>query len=225
MRISRRWAFIFWLLVPMIAGLARAGELDGDYQAKGENADGKSYTGEVRVRSLGGAEAVLWRLDSGEAYKGLGLLVDDVLGVAYGGGSANFGVVVYRIEGGRLDGQWTLPTLAKGKAGREVLEGSPELDGAYRIVLGENPDGTTNYDGTVKMQRQGDIYAVAWFTPGPQPTAVGIGIRQNDVLTVAYGASIKGLGVVAYTWNGDQLLGLWSSGSKRLGQETLTRKD
>jgi len=201
-----------------------AGDLDGDYVADGADADGHGYSGVVRIQSLGGAEAVLWKLDNAGAYKGLGLTVDGVLGVAYGPATAQFGVVVYKINGGTLDGQWTLPKYASGPAGREVLEGSPALDGEYRITLGENPDGTTNYAGKVRLQRQGDVYAFAWFTPGPNPSAVGIGVRQGDVIAVAYGGSIDHLGVVAYRINGDLLEGVWSGGKTRLGRETLSRK-
>jgi hypothetical protein len=217
-------ALLIWILALSAPGLARAGDLDGDYRVEGTSPDGKAYAGDVRIHSLGGAQAVLWKLQSGEAYKGLGLVVDGVLGVAYGGAETNFGVVVYRIDGGKLDGSWTSPQLAKGPAGREVLEGSPDLAGEYRITLGENPDGTTNYDGTVKIQKQGDVYVMAWFVPGPTPSAVGFGVRQDDVLAVVYGSNVKGVGVVAYVQDGEMLSGLWSNGRKTLGRETLTRK-
>ena len=211
-------------LMPLSAGVALAADLAGDYAAQGADADGHSYKGDVRIQSLGSvAQAVLWRLENGEAYKGLGLVTGGVLGVAYGPVDAQFGIVVYRVEGGMLDGVWTLPRYAKEPAGREVLEGSPNLDGDYRIALGENPDGTTNYTGRVKIQRQGDVYLFAWFVPGPNPSAIGIGVRQGDVIAVAYGASLKQLGAVAYRIDADRLDGVWSSGKTRLGQETLVK--
>ncbi len=211
----------------MAAGLPRsatAGELDALYRAEGADADGRTYAGEVRIQSLGKAQAVLWRLESGEAYKGLGLVADGVLGVAYGPPEAKFGIVVYRIQDGILDGIWAMPDSAKAAIGREILEGSPDLAGDYRITLGENPDGQTNYTGKVHIQRQGEVYLMAWLTPGGKISALGLGVRQGDVMAVAYGASLKGIGSVAYKIEGSHLEGVWSSGRKTLGRETLTRQ-
>jgi hypothetical protein len=166
-----RWLVGFLVslhLAAMAVGTApaMAEELGGEYSAQGADADGRAYAGDVRIQALGSAtQAVLWRLESGEAYKGLGLIADGVLGAAYGPADAQFGIVVYRVSGGTLDGLWTLPRFAKEPAGREVLEGSPDLDGDYRITLGENPDGTTNYTGKVRIKRQGDVYLFAWFVP------------------------------------------------------------
>ncbi|HVI90601.1 MAG TPA: hypothetical protein VM659_20040 [Dongiaceae bacterium] len=190
----------------------------GAYHAAGKTAAGKAYEGDVAIEPLGHVKAVLWRLNSGEAYKGIGLEAGSVFGVAYGS-SKPFGLVVYRVDGGRLDGRWSL-AVANGKGvGHEVLQGPAGLDGSYEISAGENPDGTL-YKGRVEIKPTGKTYTLRWFTP--QPAEIGTGVLVKDVLVVAYGHE-PGFGVVAYQRDGDHLHGLWSGALGRdLGSEDLT---
>lgn len=190
----------------------------GTYHAAGKTAGGKAYEGDVAIEPLGHVKAVLWRLNSGDAYKGIGLEAGSVFGVAYGG-SRPFGLVVYRVDGGRLDGRWSL-AVANGKGvGREVLQGPAGLNGSYVISEGENPDGTL-YKGHVEITPTGKTYALRWFTP--QAADIGTGVLVDGVLVVAYGRE-PGFGVVAYQRDGDHLHGLWSGAlGKDLGSEDLT---
>jgi hypothetical protein len=190
----------------------------GAYHATGKTAGGKAYEGDVAIEPLGQIKAVLWRLNSGDAYKGIGLETASVFGVAYGR-SQPFGLVVYRVDGGRLDGRWSL-TVDNGKGvGREVLQGPAGLNGDYAISAGANPDGTP-YRGHVEIRPTGKTYTLRWFTP--QPADIGTGVLVDGVLVVAYGRQ-PGFGVVAYQRDGDHLHGQWSGAlGRELGSEDLT---
>lgn len=228
---------LFALLIGLLAlGPAAADELVGKYQAHGTYPTGKSYDGAVQIEQLGRVHVVLWKLADGQAYKGIGLRQGDVLGAAYGPPGTRFGVAVYKIDGGKLTGLWVDSRDLKSELGKETLEGSPDLNGAYKITLGENRDGLTNYNGQVQIKHSGDNYVVIWPT---KPPAVGIGVRVKDVLVVAYGSDMQKLpGVVAYQSTGsDTLSGIWSqvgvknngagnfslSTPSKVGREDLTR--
>src|SRR5581483_2288956 len=109
--------------------------------------------------------------------------------------SADYGIVLYRVKGGHLEGIWrsdggrTTRTL-----GAENLDGPEGLEGSYSITLGQNPDGT-HYIGHVEIKRAGAIYLVDWYTP--QPRYIGTGVLMGDVFVVGYGESHRS-GVAAY---------------------------
>ncbi len=210
-----------WLL-PLIVGLlflgrASADELNGKYQAAGTTPAGKPYQGEVQIEQLGKLHVILWKLADGAAYKGMGIRQGDVLGAAYGQGDAKFGIVVYQVNGGTLTGVWADSRDLKSELGKETLEGSPDLNGTYKITLGQNRDGMTNYGGQVQIKKNGDSYILVWPT---KPPAIGVGVRLKDMLVVAYGSNPQKLpGVVAYQVLGaDALSGIWSvMGAKKTG--------
>jgi hypothetical protein len=190
----------------------------GAYHAVGSTAGGKAYEGDVAIQPLGHVKAVLWRLNTGDAYKGIGLEAGAVFGVAYSSSSA-FGLVVYRVDGGRLEGRWSLAAENGKGVGREVLQGPAGLNGSYVISEGENPDGTP-YKGRVEIKPTGKTYTLRWFTP--QAADIGTGILVDGILVVAYGRG-PGFGVVAYQRDGDHLHGQWSGAlGKDLGSENLT---
>jgi hypothetical protein len=149
--------------------------------------------------------------------------MDNVLGAVYWPDQQRLrghGIVVYHIDGGELQGIWLVANGPQ-KIGRETLKGSPELIGEYKITLGENPDDLTNYSGTVRMERHGDVYQVAWYTP--KLSYIGNGIRIGDVLVVGYAIG-EAPGTVAYCLGKSGLLGVWSFGGQAtLGKEVLKR--
>jgi len=219
MRIARRFLALIALSAGLLLiGAASADELVGKYQASGTTPKGKAYSGEVQIEQLGGLHVVLWKLADGEAYKGMGIRQGDVLGAAYGPSDTKFGIVVYQINGGTLTGQWADSRDLKSELGKETLEGDPSLNGIYKITLGQNRDGMTNYGGQVQIRRSGESYIVIWPT---KPPAIGIGIRVKDTLVVAYTSNPQKMpGVVAYQALGaDALGGVWSiAGIKQTGQ-------
>lgn len=190
----------------------------GVYHAVGKTAAGKAYEGDVAIEPLGHVKAVLWRLNSGDAYKGIGWEAGSVFGVAYGS-SRSFGLVVYRVDGGRLDGRWSVAAQNGKGMGREVLEGPPGLSGTYAITRGENPNGSL-YSGQVEISPNGKTYALHWL----KPEAFGTGLLVDGNLVVAFDSGPH-FGVVAYQRQGNLLHGLWSTArGGELGSEDLTLK-
>jgi hypothetical protein len=217
---AARWLFAL-IAFGLLLGPALADDLVGKYQASGTSPDGKSYSGAVQIERVGALDIVLWKLADGEVYQGIGIRQGDVLGVAYAPAGAKFGLVVYQVSGGTLTGSWATSGDLKSELGKETLQGSPDLDGLYKITLGQNRDGMTNYNGQLEIKRSGASYIVIWPT---KPPAIGIGIRLKDTLVVAYTSDPRKMpGVVAYQDLGNgQLGGIWSvAAMKQTGQGTV----
>lgn len=100
----------------------------------------------------------------------------------------------------------------------EVPPGS--LEGTYRIDQGMNPDGS-RYQGAVAIQREGDVYRLAWQV-GDNAFG-GVGIHVDDRLLVGWGPP-DSHGVVAYRVDGGKLEGRWASvgSGGTLGVEDLS---
>jgi hypothetical protein len=81
-------------------------DLAGSYVCEGTNSDGSVYQGIVTIVRRADAYYVLWELHPGITAFGVGLREGDTLGVSYYG--PNTGVIVYRIDGDRLVGRWTV---------------------------------------------------------------------------------------------------------------------
>lgn len=207
-----RRSFIALLLLIATCGAAAADDLVGRYAADGVTPQGQAYKGQVQIEQVGRLHAVLWRLDGGAAYKGIGIRSGDVLGAAYGAPDTKFGIVVYKVNGGKLEGLWADSRDLKSELGKETLEGSPDLNGSYKVTLGQNRDGITNYGGSIDIKRSGGgTFLFVW--PNSKPVTVGVGVRVDDVLVVAYGANPAKLpGVVAYKTAGAEALdGIWAT--------------
>jgi hypothetical protein len=214
------------LFLVAAAGAASAEPpLAGKYRAEGKMADGAKYGGQVGIEPSGKAVRLAWVLDSGNKYRGLGLRIDNVLGGVFWSENDRFndlGVVVYRIDGGKLHGTWMAYGGPEGLVGREELEGPASLEGRFEIALGENPGGGSSYRGHVNIERRGETFVFHWYAPSD--SAIGNGIRIGDIMVVGY-ARGRAPGTVAYCIDGGNLDGVWASGSSaRLAQETLRRQ-
>jgi hypothetical protein len=222
--------FVLPLLVLLLGAFAlpaAAQDIAGVYDAQGKFPGDKDYSGAVKIVPFGSAHAILWKLANGQGYEGLAIRQGNVLGAGYTAGKLPFGLVVYRVAGGVLDGEWVTSGDPKAELGRETLEGPATLGGTYKITLGQNRDGTTNYTGEVIIKPDGDTYLMAWMVP--QLAYVGRGVRIGDVLVVAYGRGRdprKLPGVVAYKINDANTMdGVWATpGGKATGTETLKRR-
>jgi hypothetical protein len=223
----RRFALLI-LLLGAFAAPAAAQDIAGTYDAEGKNPGGAgAYKAVVQIVPYGAAHAILWRLGGGKGNEGIALKQANVVGAAYRNSKIPFGLVVYRIAGGLLDGEWLTPGNQKAELGREVLEGPENLSGTYKITLGQNRDGTTNYTGEVIIKPEGDTYLFAWLLP--KLAYVGRGVRIGDVMVVAWGRSQdpkKLPGVVAYKIeDADTMSGIWAlAGSSKTGTENLKRR-
>jgi hypothetical protein len=120
--VNRQW--IVLALVVAVALVVAGGcvvaadkvDIAGKYACEGTNPAGKAYKGTVEITKVGDAYRLDWSLGGGaETYDGIGILEGDVLAVSWGAG-----VVVYKVEKGKLLGKWTTPD-AKGKVFTETL--------------------------------------------------------------------------------------------------------
>jgi hypothetical protein len=78
----------------------------GVYMCEGKNPDGSPYKGIVEIVKFHDSFLVRWTLPDDVTVIGVGLESGGVLAVSYFGGAP--GVIVYRAEGDRLLGQWTM---------------------------------------------------------------------------------------------------------------------
>jgi hypothetical protein len=211
--------------VILAAPASRAGDtLSGLYAMDGREAGGAQYGGELKIAGRGHAFDVNWQRSGRTAETGFGLVLNHVLGVAYWPDNEvqdpGLGTVIYRIDGGTLDGIWLPQGVHDRAPGREVLSGSPTLTGRYQITLGANPWGG-RYSGYADLERTGDHIKVTWRLPSE--VFVGSGIKIGNVLAVAY-AYRNAPAIAAYCSNGRQLEGAWWTGPTGLsGEETLKR--
>lgn len=80
---------------------------DGAYRVAGTNPGSDAvYRGTMTMAAAGNATRIHWTVGA-STYDGIGLTLDGVLGISYGGPSCS--VAVYRMAGGTLDGVWTTP--------------------------------------------------------------------------------------------------------------------
>jgi hypothetical protein len=96
----------------------------------------------------------------------------------------------------------------------------PEIGGSY-TCKGVNPDGQ-EYTGKVKITKKGDVYHLDW-TIG-QESHSGVGIREENTLSVSWAAQGGPSGIVVYRIGKDKrLVGKWTvQDGKDLYTETLT---
>jgi hypothetical protein len=221
----RRALFTMLLLAGLIlaAPASRAGDLAGLYAMDGREAGGAPYDGELAIASRGHAFDVDWRRGDRARESGFGLTLNHVLGIAYWPDNqaldSGLGMVIYRIDGGTLDGLWLPQGVYDRAPGRETLSGSPDLTGRYQVTLGRNPWGG-RYTGYADLERTGDHVKVTWHLTSSE-VFVGSGIKIGNVLAVAYGYT-HAPAVAAYCSNGRQLAGGWWTGPTGLsGEETL----
>ena len=217
---------IVLLLFSVAAPAATAdGELIGSYDVTGKTVDGRAYGGQIDIAPHGKGVKLDWALGGGDRYSGRALQLDGVLGGVYWEQSERYndpGVVVYRIDGGKLQGIWMPGGAPLNSVGREDLVGPASLEGRFEIILGEQPGGRSHYSGHVNVTRRGDTYLFRWYAPNA--SYVGGGIRLGNVMVVGYALG-RAPGTVAYCIQGKDLEGAWAYGEQtRLGREALRRQ-
>ncbi|XXT24773.1 serine/threonine-protein kinase [Sorangium sp. So ce429] len=172
-----------------------------------------SYAGNVLLSRTGSTYRIAWIITKGAGYEGIAFVQGETLAVGWASGGP-YGAAAYRIDGGRLRGQW-ISTDRPGQVTAEELQGPEGLAGSYRIVEGGR-------QGTVVIAPAGDTYAVTWMLS--TGALKGVGIRSGDQLVVGWSPGQQ-VGVVSYAVEGRQLVGRWASlGSALAGTETLARR-
>jgi hypothetical protein len=220
-----RLSAVLFIAVAATAVAAAESSLPGAYTVQGKTADGQAYGGRVEIAPHGKGVTLDWALDRGDSYVGRGLQLDQVLGGVYWEPDERFndpGIVVYRIDGGRLQGIWMPQGAPTNLVGREDLLGPASLEGRFEITLGEHPGGGSHYTGHVEVTRRGDTYFFHWYAPND--SYVGSGIRIGNIMVVGYAVG-RAPGTVAYCIHGKDLDGAWAYGDQtRLGREALHRQ-
>ena len=183
--------------------------------------DGKSYTGTVRIASIGHVYELRWQTNAGN-YAGLGLADGNKLCTGWG---KHFGVVLYKINGdGTLSGRWTIPGANEAEGNEEASGGvANQLEGEYTIK-GTNPGGKGSYEGKLRIRKTGATYQLRWTVPGNKPY-YGVGLRVGDSLHVGWGTGNDSYAVISYSFDGETAEGLWTmAGSDKTAKESLAKK-
>jgi hypothetical protein len=96
-----------------------------------------------------------------------------------------------------------------------------KIPGVYEC-RGMGADGRP-YQGAVIIEPDGERFFVQWIV-GAQRAAIGLGIRDGDMLAVSFYSADAG-GIVLYRIEGERLVGHWSAPltDGQLFEETLTR--
>lgn len=203
---------------PALADMKATGKFVGNYTIESaRNPGGGTYSGDVAIKQQGEVYRLDWKLAAGTQF-GVGIESGTALGVGLAEAEP-FGVVMYLVNGGELNGTWALPSSPK--LGSEQLSGPAGLNGTYKIVKGLNPDGS-QYTGTVAISPRGKLYDVAWTVPGNDYK--GTGVLSGNTFAVGWGTG-KNVGVVLYTDAAGKLSGQWGQpAGTELGLETLAKK-
>ena len=200
-------------------------ELTGAYRiTAATDPSGGVYTGTAQIARVGGAYRMTWNVggDAAPEYEGVGVQVDDTLGVGWGERGGRYAVVVYRINGGRLSGRWSV--TGANSVWVEELEGPASLNGIYRITRATSPDANGSYTGTVGIAPVGEIYAVRWRIASGE-TYSGVGLRQGNLLVVGWGTGQNVSSVAVYQARGTMLQGRWAVPNEtRTGTENFARQ-
>ena len=96
------------LVLSGVAGVRAADtppNLAGTYRCNGVNPDGSKYEAVVEITKLDGTFRVAWIMDGGVVI-GVGIYSGGVFAASYFGGAP--AVVVYKVDGERLLGEWTM---------------------------------------------------------------------------------------------------------------------
>ncbi len=217
-------AIIFTFQLAPTANSATQG-LNKTLNITGTGFDKQRYSGTLQVvsRKLVSPSAdiegvtLTWNV-GGTIYKGIGISTDRILTATWGGSSCS--LVVYAVEGNQLKGLWTV--AGQSKLGTELanLSSGSGIAGSYRVT-GTNLNGSP-YKGSLDITQQGPVYQFSWNTGIKYE---GIGIKTQDLISVAYGANGKDIcGVVQYEITDTGLKGgKWGMyGENALGTEQGT---
>lgn len=182
---------------------------------------GNSYTGTVAIAKQGSVHNGLYNIDwktSAGDYSGLGFHQDGELFIGWG--TKDYGVVLYTIGNGTLDGQWTGTDMQNSIATEQASGGTAgKVEGTYK-VSGKHLNGA--YKGTLVITKTGEVYQLKSTIDGGK-SVTGVGLRSGDKLAVGWGIG-GGFGVVHYTFNGKTATGQWAlPNESKLGTENLKR--
>ena len=86
------------------------------------------------------------------------------------------------------------------------------------FVQGTNPGSTSEYRGTVSVERAGQTYRVIWIVGSRR--YVGTGIGNKDFIAVSYKSNRGDTGLALYGASGENWTGVWTyAGGHEIGTE------
>lgn len=220
---GRRLAAFCVALAIATASAAADENIGGTYLLDGQAASGDAYQGSALISPNGTTFRLQWQRPAPFEQRGYAVRLDNVLGVAADDPSVDYGIVLYRVTGGHLEGIWRSDGgQATSTLGAENLDGPEGLEGSFEISPGLNPNGT-HYAGRVEIKRAGAIYLVDWFTP--QPRYIGTGVLMGNIFVVGYGESHRS-GVAAYCLQSTEVMeGITGAAADTaIGAEVLRRE-
>ncbi len=189
----------------------------GVYGVTGTNVFGLPYEGTMRIAPRGPVFQVDWQ--TGNPYRGIGVVVGTSLGVAFGGDVC--GVSTYTLDpAGNLAGRWL--TVGIERIGTEQAlrtAAGADLAGAYQ-VSGRNPDGSA-YQGELNVIRRGEVYQFSWKIPSELE---GVGVQQGNAVTVGWGGQTCGVAQYVVESTGNLRGAFGAFGQNYLGRETAIRQ-
>lgn len=109
------------MVLILLPGLALAANIEGTYDCNGSNPGGAGqYKGTVAIIKNGSNYNVTWNIGT-QTYLGVGILSGNQFSVGYSDTKKSwFGVVVYKVDGKTLQGDWAMH--GSGKNGTETLK-------------------------------------------------------------------------------------------------------
>lgn len=228
------------ILAGVLALGSYAQELEGKWSVEGQNPKGQGYEGELTmIKSSELFYRMQWNIfydnkSQAEVFPGTGFLdkKNNKLIAAYGIGSLRYGLFTYDLnESGGLEGtgSWT-SHLGRGA---ELIGGvlkKEQLPGIYEIVgkrsLGDMKLGVTStYKGTLKIEKEGDLYKLNWYLGDGTPYE-GFGYVSGGNLIGVWGIG-GSFGLEIYDLDEDMKKGKssWTSPSYdyQKGQESIQK--
>lgn len=166
---------------------------DGSYFISGTQADGTSYRGALFLTDVIGQEPMLIATGHFETpYRGIGYVLEGVVGIVYGGPQCSIGM--YQLTDSGIRGIWTTPAL-DGVRGQEASvtdseEGATLLSFNLTTALGADKA----QFGDLVLEDSGETARVTMTIGGEE--YLGTGLVVDDILVVAYGD--QACGVSAY---------------------------
>jgi hypothetical protein len=125
------------------------------------------------------------------------------------------GLLVYQREIARRKLKPAQPAAVKPAAAVDTT-----IEGKYRSQ-GQNPDGTA-YEGTLDLQKKGEIYSIQWQAGDSQFS--GTGLKEDSILAVSYFQKNKARTAI-YRIRPGKLEGRWMThGDSLFGREVCTKQ-
>ena len=115
-------------------------DLVGTYRCDGKNPDGTAYEAVVEITKLDGTFRVAWIMDGGTVI-GVGIYSGGVFAASYFGGAP--AVVVYKVDGERLIGEWTMGGIEGAVYTETLTKTSSQVEPRTRPTPRRRPDRQT----------------------------------------------------------------------------------